>query len=286
MSYHSASGNQSRSRDASLLARCTIKATPALLAKMDPETAEPLAMPIRPAPWVSWVSEAEALDVSPPGVLRHALVLVGGATTLYTRQMPCTLRAPLCRLQELPLYADASSFGEVADDTQLVVFKNCSISDVWRDRDVIRARLDEMNIVFLCADPRSDDGQAARLARRLGMDASTARPFYLVTNRDLQEAAERAEEEGERAAEVVEASLARDLDALRGATWHQAGIARPARSGSAEAARDRTVKWYIWLFANCSKGRSPARRSAHRASTDRAASLPPPPCGGGRQTRL
>jgi hypothetical protein len=46
-------------------------------------------MPIRPAPWVSWVSEAEALDVSPPGVLRHALVLVGGATSLYT---PCSRR--------------------------------------------------------------------------------------------------------------------------------------------------------------------------------------------------
>ena len=164
------------------------------------------AMPIRPAPWVAWVAEAESSDVSPPNVLRHALVLVGGATTLYSRQMPCTLRAPLCRLQELPLYAGADSFGEVAQDTQLVVFKSCSISDVWRDRDVIRAQLDEMNIVFLCADPRADDGQSARLARRLGMDASTVRPFYLVTNRDLKEAAERDDEDEERAAEVVEAS--------------------------------------------------------------------------------
>jgi hypothetical protein len=173
-------------------------------------------MPIRPAPWVAWVAEAESSDVSPPNVLRHALVLVGGATTLYSRQMPCTLRAPLCRLQELPLYAGADSFGEVAQDTQLVVFKSCSISDVWRDRDVIRAQLDEMNIVFLCADPRADDGQSARLARRLGMDASTVRPFYLVTNRDLKEAAERDEEDDEL---TVEASasvlLKRKLEQLR-----------------------------------------------------------------------
>ena len=35
-------------------------------------------MPIRPAPWVAWVSEAESSDVSPPGVLRHALVLISG----------------------------------------------------------------------------------------------------------------------------------------------------------------------------------------------------------------
>ena len=173
-------------------------------------------MPIRPAPWVAWVAEAESSDVSPPNVLRHALVLVGGATTLYSRQMPCTLRAPLCRLQELPLYAGADSFGEVAQDTQLVVFKSCSISDVWRDRDVIRAQLDEVNIVFLCADPRADDGQSARLARRLGMDASTVRPFYLVTNRDLKEAAERDEEDDEL---TVEASasvlLKRKLEQLR-----------------------------------------------------------------------
>ena len=173
-------------------------------------------MPIRPAPWVAWVAEAESSDVSPPNVLRHALVLVGGATTLYSRQMPCTLRAPLCRLQELPLYAGADSFGEVAQDTQLVVFKSCSISDVWRDRDVIRAQLDEMNIVFLCADPRADDGQSARLARRLGMDASTVRPFYLVTIRDLKEAAERDEEDDEL---TVEASasvlLKRKLEQLR-----------------------------------------------------------------------
>jgi hypothetical protein len=174
-------------------------------------------MPIRPAPWVAWVAEAESIDVSPPGVLRHTLVLVGGATTLYTRQMPCTLRAPLCRLQELPLYAGASSFGEVAADTQLVVFKSATISDVWRDRDVIRAQLDEINIVFLCADPRADDGQSARLARRLGMDASTVRPFYVVTPQDLREAAERDEEDDELTVEASAASvlLKRKLEQLR-----------------------------------------------------------------------
>jgi hypothetical protein len=171
-------------------------------------------MPIRPAPWVAWVAESESSDVSPPGVLRHALVLVGGATTLYTRQMPCTLRAPLCRLQELPLYAGADSFGEVAPDTQLVVFKSCSVSDVWRDRDVIRKHLDALNIVFLCSDPRADDGQSTRLARRLGMDQSGMRPFYVVTRRDMEEAAERDEREEEPVAEV-EASDSRRLVVLQ-----------------------------------------------------------------------
>ena len=60
-------------------------------------------MPVRPAHWVAWVAEAESQDVSPPGVLRHALVLINGATSLYTRQMPTTLRAPFCIVQEIPL---------------------------------------------------------------------------------------------------------------------------------------------------------------------------------------
>ena len=158
-------------------------------------------MPIRPAPRVSWVHEAEGSDVSPPGVLRHACVLIGGTTTLYTRQLPGTLRPPLCRLQELPLYAGADSFGEVADDTQLVVFKSCAVSDVWRDRDIIRRQLDQYHVLFLCNDPRADDGQSARLARHLGMDQSAVRPFYLVTKRDMEDAAAKGDE-----AVVVEAS--------------------------------------------------------------------------------
>ena len=158
-------------------------------------------MPIRPAPWVSWVHEAESSDVSPPGVLRHACVLIGGTTTLYTRQLPGTLRPPLCRLQELPIYSTADSFGEVADDTQLVVFKNCAVSDIWRDRDIIRRQLDHYHILFLCNDPRADDGQSARLARHLGMDQSTVRPFYVVTKRDMEDAAAKGNE-----AVVVEAS--------------------------------------------------------------------------------
>ena len=66
-----------------------------------------LTMPIRPAPWVSWVHEAEGSDVSPPGILRHACVLIGCTTTLYTRQLQGTLRPPLCRLQKLPIYSTA-----------------------------------------------------------------------------------------------------------------------------------------------------------------------------------
>ena len=159
-------------------------------------------MPIRPAPWVSWVHEAESSDVSPPGVLRHACVLIGGTTTLYTRQLPGTLRPPLCRLQELPIYSTADSFGEVADDTQLVVFKNCAVSDVWRDRDIIRKQLDNFHILFLCNDPRADDGQSARLVRHLGMDQSTVRPFYVVTKRDMEDAAAAKQD----IVEVVEAS--------------------------------------------------------------------------------
>jgi hypothetical protein len=50
------------------------------------------------------------------------------------------------------------------------VFKSCSITDVWRDREVVRKQLDHINVVFLCADRRVDAGQSAQLARRLGMD--------------------------------------------------------------------------------------------------------------------
>jgi hypothetical protein len=96
--------------------------------------------------------------------------------------MPCALRAPFCIVQEIPLYSSAASF------SHLVVFKSCSITDVWRDREVVRKQLDMLNIVFLCGDPRADDGQSARLARRLGMDQSGVRPFYVVSNRDMEEA--------------------------------------------------------------------------------------------------
>ena len=78
----------------------------------------------------------------------------------------------------------------VADDTQLLVFNSCTVSDVWRDRDIIRKQLELFDIVFLCNDPRADDGQSAAVARRLGMDRSGVLPFYVVTNRELQEVAE------------------------------------------------------------------------------------------------
>jgi hypothetical protein len=41
------------------------------------------------------------------------------------------MRAALCRLQELPLYADASSLGEVAEDTQLAVFKKTTTASTY-----------------------------------------------------------------------------------------------------------------------------------------------------------
>ena len=147
-------------------------------------------MPIRPAAWVALVAELESRDVRPPGSLNHAGLLIGGATYLYRRHMPATLRPPLCRVQEIPQYADARSFELVAEDTQLLVFNSCTVSDVWRDRDIIRKQLELFDIVFLCNDPRADDGQSAAVARRLGVDRSGVRPFYVVTNRELQEVAE------------------------------------------------------------------------------------------------
>jgi len=67
-------------------------------------------MPIRPAAWVALVAELESRDVRPPGSLNHAGLLIGGATYLYRRHMPATLRPPLCRVQEIPQYADASGY--------------------------------------------------------------------------------------------------------------------------------------------------------------------------------
>lgn len=97
-------------------------------------------------------------------------------------------------------------------DTQLVTFMSSAISDIWRDRDIIRAQLDQYNIVFLVSDRRVDDGQSAQLARRLGMDASNARPFFIVSKRDMQNAADRDEEdEDEESGAMVEASDRRRL---------------------------------------------------------------------------
>ena len=147
-------------------------------------------MPTRPAAWVALVSELESRDIRPPGALNHAGVLIGGATYLVKRHLPATLRQPLCRVQEIPIYSDARSFELVAEDTQLVVFNSCTVSDVWRDRDVIRKQLETFDIIFLCHDPRADGGKSAEVARRLGMDQSGVRPFYVVTNRDLHETVE------------------------------------------------------------------------------------------------
>ncbi len=117
---------------------------------------------------MSWVHEAESSDVSPPGVLRHACVLIGGTTTLYTRQLPGTLRPPLCRLQELPIYSSADSFGVVAEDTQLVVFKSCSVSDVWRDRDIICRQLDQYHTGLLNQVLRRASGCSTEAAPTTG----------------------------------------------------------------------------------------------------------------------
>jgi hypothetical protein len=71
---------------------------------------------------------------------------------------------------------------------------------------VALGQLDNINVVFLCADRRVDAGQSAQLARRLGMDQSGVRPFYVVTQREMGEESD--------AVEVVEASVANTVDAL------------------------------------------------------------------------
>jgi hypothetical protein len=143
--------------------------------------------PIRPRAYATWL--AEVTDTSPalPDARRHALCLFGHAKTLFTRWCPAILCPEFCRRQTFDAY-DSDVWQRVDDSTQLLVFRNCTVSDVWRDRKVIESKLQYVHMVFLFeSEVKDTQSPQPFLATSVGMRSDQS-IFLCVSAQDLKTA--------------------------------------------------------------------------------------------------
>jgi hypothetical protein len=106
---------------------------------------------------------------------------------LFTRWCPAVLCPEFCRRQTFDAF-DPDVWRRVDDNTQLVVFRNCTVGDVWRERKAIENVLRETHMVFLFDNEVKDTKSPQPfLATSVGMKSDTS-PFLCVTGADIQTA--------------------------------------------------------------------------------------------------
>jgi hypothetical protein len=145
--------------------------------------------PIRPRAFAAWLTEVTDTAPAPPDARRHALCLFGHAKTLFTRWCPAVLCPEFCTRQTLDTYTP-DVWQRVEDNTQLLVFRNCTVADVWRDRKDIERALRDVHLVFLFENQvRDTKSPQPFLARSVGMrgDGSI---FLCVTSEELASASD------------------------------------------------------------------------------------------------
>jgi len=143
--------------------------------------------PLRPRAYAAWLNEVTDTAPAPPDARRHALCLFGPAKMLFTRWCPAVLCPEFCRRQTFDAF-DPDVWRRVDDNTQLVVFRNCTVGDVWRERKAIENVLRETHMVFLFDNEVKDTKSPQPfLATSVGMKSDTS-PFLCVTGADIQTA--------------------------------------------------------------------------------------------------
>ena len=143
--------------------------------------------PVRPRAYATWLTEVTAITPALPDAGRHALCLFGPAKMLFTRWSPAVLCPEFCRRQTFDAY-DPDVWQRVGDSTQLIVFRNCTVADVWRDRKVIESALQDVHIVFLFENEvKGSQSPQPFLATSVGMRSDNS-IFLCVTPQDLKAA--------------------------------------------------------------------------------------------------
>jgi hypothetical protein len=108
---------------------------------------------------------------------------------LFTRWCPAVLCPEFCRRQTFDAF-DPDVWRRVDDNTQLLIFRNCTVGDVWRERKSIENLLRETHMVFLFDNEVKDTKSPQPfLATSVGMKSDTS-PFLCVTGADIKSARE------------------------------------------------------------------------------------------------
>ncbi len=143
--------------------------------------------PFRPRTYADWLAEVTATSPVPPDARRHALCLFGYAKSLFTRWCPAVLCPEFCRRQTFDAFTP-DVWQCVEPDTQLLVFRSCSVADVWRDRLGVERALKDVHIVFMF-ESQVKDTQTPQLflATSIGMQSADS-IFKCVAPDDLAEA--------------------------------------------------------------------------------------------------
>jgi hypothetical protein len=145
--------------------------------------------PIRPRAYATWLAEVTATTPALPGARRHALCLFGSAKTLFARWCPAILCPEFCRRQSFDTF-EPDVWHRVDDSSQLLVFRNCTVADVWRDRKVIESALQTVHMVFLFENEvKGTQSPQPFLARSVGMRSDQS-VFLCVSAADLKAARE------------------------------------------------------------------------------------------------
>jgi hypothetical protein len=143
--------------------------------------------PVRPQAYATWLSEVTATTPAMPDARRHALCLFGHAKTLFSRWCPAVLCQEFCRRQTFDTYG-SDVWQRVDECTQLLIFRNCTVADVWRDRKLIESALTDVHIVFLFEnDVKGTQSPQPFLARSVGMRSDQS-IFLCVSTADLKAA--------------------------------------------------------------------------------------------------
>lgn len=143
--------------------------------------------PVRPRAYATWLTEVTDTAPALPDARRHALCLFGPAKTLFTRWSPAVLCPEFCRRQTFDAF-DANVWDRVDECTQLLVFRNCTVADVWRERKVIESALQDVHMVFLFENEvKGTQSPQPFLATSVGMRNDNS-IFLCVTPQDMKAA--------------------------------------------------------------------------------------------------
>jgi hypothetical protein len=141
-----------------------------------------------PPVFAAWLRSATSTDPAPRDARgRQALCLFGITQKWMTTACPKIVSKELAEWQEFDAY-DETAWSRVADTTQIVVFRNVMVNDVWATRESIARALLDFHVVFLMGRTAADMQTQTFIAEALGMSAADS-PFLCVRPVDVVRAA-------------------------------------------------------------------------------------------------
>ena len=121
-----------------------------------------------------------------------------------TTECPKIVSKELAEWQKFDTY-DETAWSRLADTTQIVVFRNVMVNDVWATRESIARALLDVHVVFLMGRTAADMQTQTFIAEALGMSAADS-PFLCVRPADVARAANEAAAFAEQQPEMLRPS--------------------------------------------------------------------------------